>query len=316
MQPLAAGSSRHKTWREAVDHEIEQLGWAGGVRVDEPAEDITIYVIDTVVPEARSFDPEGPATFSLSVFLDGAGTLSVHGARPFEIYPGAAVLFTSSKVASGENVLPAGQHFHVVDVRLEPELLVKVGAAPLARLGFDLFTEHSRPEDEVYLLGFPASAALVQLARDISACAMPNDIARKLYLHSKAIEALGLAISALQKPRSAAALRPAAREKVALARDLLETRFHEDWTIPSLARAVGINERLLKQGFRTLVGNSVHAYLRDVRLDAASCLLREGRSVTDVAFAVGFDSLSHFSKVFRAAKGVAPSKYARLADEG
>ena len=37
----------------------------------------------------------------------------------------------------------------------------------------------------------------------------------------------------------------------------------------------------------------------------------EGRSVTDVALSVGFENLSHFSKVFRAFHGVNPRDYAR-----
>ena len=42
-------------------------------------------------------------------------------------------------------------------------------------------------------------------------------------------------------------------------------------------------------------------------------MLDEGRRVTDVAVAVGFDSLSHFSKVFREIKGTPPSAYNRAA---
>ena len=38
-------------------------------------------------------------------------------------------------------------------------------------------------------------------------------------------------------------------------------------------------------------------------------MLAAGSSVTEAAYAVGFDNLSHFSKVFREAKGVLPSRY-------
>ena len=91
-----------------------------------------------------------------------------------------------------------------------------------------------------------------------------------------------------------------------------EQQFEEPWTIERLARTVGLNERDLKAGFRRLVGRSIHAHLRNVRLEAAASMLRDGRTVTDAALAAGFGNLSHFSKTFRESKGVAPREYARL----
>lgn len=300
------------TWREAVDHEIEALGWAQSTRIDCPDEDVTIYVVDAVVPHDITFHPEGPATFSLSVFLDGRGTLSVTGARPLAIEPGMAVLFTSNRYSRGENRVPAGQHFHVVDLRFESRFLMKAGGVALARLGGDLLTEHSRPEQEVSLVGFPAPPPLLRIAREIATCQISEELPRRLYLYGRAIDSLGIVVGSLRDATTKSlALRNADRQRVDRARQIIEVQYEADWTIPRLAREVGLNERKLKEGFRHIVGNSVHAYLRQVRLDAAASLLRDGHSVTEAALAVGFDNLSHFSKVFRAAKGVSPSQYVR-----
>lgn len=72
-----------------------------------------------------------------------------------------------------------------------------------------------------------------------------------------------------------------------------------------------MSERKLKDGFRATIGSSVHAYLTQVRLDAAAAMLSDGRSVTDVALSVGYGNLSHFSKVFREHHGVNPGSYLR-----
>jgi AraC-like DNA-binding protein len=87
------------------------------------------------------------------------------------------------------------------------------------------------------------------------------------------------------------------RRKLDEARRLVEHQFDEPWTIPLLARKIGLNERKLKLGFRTMMGRSIHAYLRDTRIEAASAMLVQGRRVTDVAVAIGFGSISPFSKI-------------------
>jgi transcriptional regulator GlxA family with amidase domain len=76
-----------------------------------------------------------------------------------------------------------------------------------------------------------------------------------------------------------------------------------------LAREVGLSEKKLKAGFRQVAGRSVHAYLREVRLEAAASMLEAGYSVTETALATGFANLSHFSKSFRQARGVAPRNW-------
>lgn len=309
--PSDASSS---TWRQAVDQEIQALGLAPHTRIDQPEEDLTIYVIEAVAPHDMTFRPEGPATFSLSVFLDGRGTVSVDGAKPFRVEPGNAVLFTSRRFASGENTVPGGQHVHLVDLRFETRFLLKAGGPALAQLGGDLLSEHSVPEQEVILVGFPAPAALLQAAIDIASCSITDGLSRRLHLQSKAIECLSLVVTALSTGSSnRTTMRPDDRARIERAQQLIATRYDQNWTIARLSREVGLNERKLKQGFRHLVGNSVHSYLRKVRLDVAASLLQDGSSVTQAALAVGFDNLSHFSKVFSAAKGVSPSRYARHA---
>ncbi|WP_199766674.1 helix-turn-helix domain-containing protein [Paracoccus denitrificans] len=55
--------------------------------------------------------------------------------------------------------------------------------------------------------------------------------------------------------------------------------------------------------------NPFMPYLRSTRMNVAATLLVLGSSATEAAMAVGFDSLSHFSKAFRAEKGVLPSHH-------
>ena len=154
---------------------------------------------------------------------------------------------------------------------------------------------------------------MLNAARSLASCKLDAGLARRLFFYSRAIECLGIAVTSLQQLPSLArpALRPEDRRRILEARHLLETKFGQGWTITRLSREVALNERKLKHGFRMLVGSTVHAYLLRVRMDAAATLLKSGHTVTETAFAVGFESLSHFSRAFSQTTGVTPSKFAK-----
>ncbi len=85
----------------------------------------------------------------------------------------------------------------------------------------------------------------------------------------------------------------------------------EDFTVEDLAEAVAQSRSNLHRRMRLLVDESPSAFIRRVRLERAAGLLRQREgTVSEVAYAVGFKSVSHFSQSFRKAYGVTPSAYA------
>ena len=77
-----------------------------------------------------------------------------------------------------------------------------------------------------------------------------------------------------------------------------------------LAEQVGCGTFHLSRMFSQQVGQTVPQYLRQLRLEKAAQLLREGRhNVTEAATAVGYSSLSHFSKAFWETYGCCPGLY-------
>lgn len=63
--------------------------------------------------------------------------------------------------------------------------------------------------------------------------------------------------------------------------------------------------------FRALVGETLHGFVKRVRLERAVHLManRPGATLTEIALAVGFSSSSDFSRSFRAHFGVPPSAF-------
>ena len=61
--------------------------------------------------------------------------------------------------------------------------------------------------------------------------------------------------------------------------------------------------------FKKIYGKTPHQYLIVVRIEKAMQLLRTNQPVSDVCYAVGFESLSSFSGLFKRIVGVTPSAY-------
>ncbi|MCL5098318.1 MAG: AraC family transcriptional regulator [Candidatus Omnitrophica bacterium] len=90
----------------------------------------------------------------------------------------------------------------------------------------------------------------------------------------------------------------------------LREHYTEPIYAENLARAVGVSESRLKILFNKAVGMSWVKYLQGYRIHRAAALLSEpGSNVTEAAFAVGFESLSHFNATFHSFMGVSPTIY-------
>ena len=83
------------------------------------------------------------------------------------------------------------------------------------------------------------------------------------------------------------------------------------FTVEALAAEVALSYSQLNRRLTAEAGVSPLEFVRRVRLDAAAQLLADGAgTVSEVAYAVGFNSLAHFSRAFRAQFGMPPSAYA------
>jgi DNA-binding response OmpR family regulator len=78
----------------------------------------------------------------------------------------------------------------------------------------------------------------------------------------------------------------------------------------ALAEAIGMSRRQLTRKLKALLGEPPSDLLRRLRLERAAQLLEaEHGRVSEVAYAVGFKSASHFTRIFRAHFGCTPSAY-------
>ncbi len=102
-----------------------------------------------------------------------------------------------------------------------------------------------------------------------------------------------------------------ARNRLTLrARDAMDRLYAKPLDMPSLARSVGMSEAHFIRTFKAVFGETPYRYLQRRRVERAMFALRQtSRSVTDVCFDVGFNSLGTFSRTFKEIVGVSPSEY-------
>jgi signal transduction histidine kinase/ligand-binding sensor domain-containing protein/DNA-binding response OmpR family regulator len=93
---------------------------------------------------------------------------------------------------------------------------------------------------------------------------------------------------------------------------VFETHISEpEFSTEQCAKEVGMSRSSLNRKLQALTNLSTHEFIRTLRLKRAALLLRKAAgSVTEIAYAVGFNNMSHFSKVFREQFGQLPSVYA------
>lgn len=91
----------------------------------------------------------------------------------------------------------------------------------------------------------------------------------------------------------------------------VEAHYAESLTLEQLAREAGMSPKYFCRFFREMTQHTPMEYLNLRRISHACDLLAEGScSVTEAAFACGFNDLSYFIRVFRRSQGLTPKQYA------
>lgn len=83
----------------------------------------------------------------------------------------------------------------------------------------------------------------------------------------------------------------------------------DDINLGEVARHCSVSEGHLSRMFHRATGLTFREYLTQVRMERAKLLLvQSSKSVTEIAFESGFQSLSQFHRVFRKVHGVSPGE--------
>jgi transcriptional regulator GlxA family with amidase domain len=94
------------------------------------------------------------------------------------------------------------------------------------------------------------------------------------------------------------------------ARKSIEERSGEELSLTKVAKAVNISANHLSEKFKQVTGLNFVDYVARVRFKNA-CDLLQNRNlrISEIAFAVGFQSLSQFNRVFKKLARKSPTQY-------
>ena len=94
------------------------------------------------------------------------------------------------------------------------------------------------------------------------------------------------------------------------ARKFIEQHSGEELSLRKVAKAVNISANHLSEKFKQVTGMNFVEYVAQIRFKNACHLLRNSNvRVSEIAFAVGFQSLSQFNRVFKKLSGKSPTQY-------
>jgi AraC-like DNA-binding protein len=175
--------------------------------------------------------------------------------------------------------------------------------------------------DDWQTLIYPQSTPTIQrLVREIVYCPYQG-FEKRLFLQGTVHDLIGLQLMSVLRDScndpcgnrgslpSSDSLKSQTIARLHQAKNLLALQLEQPPSLLELAQQVGVSERTLQRGFRTLFKTTVMGYLAEQRLAQAEQLLRQGdRTVTEVATMVGYGNMGHFATAFKQRFGITPSQ--------
>lgn len=244
-------------------------------------------------------------SLTIAVSLDGvAADCELSAGKKLFLGPGSAAVVTVEDQTRLASRVHAGQRSKGLLVRVKPEDLADDDVAERveAMLGSTSVTP------------LPLSPRTSLLVNELFAPTSVGGIGR-LLAESCALELLARSLLTASDKVGRELRKLSLRDQVKIlrVRDRLIAAPEREYSLAGLARDAGLSISALKVKFPLVFGVPVFSFLRDLRMQRArEGLEREGWTVSQAAYFVGYRHHSNFSTAFRRKFGIAPSDVRRL----
>jgi AraC-like DNA-binding protein len=280
---------------------------------------LQLDILDFQFHEDISVNLEGDfSQLDFSCFLSGNCNFqwdSLHGKKPINDYFGQNFISFLPE-GRGTTKLSSKQHLRTVSILISPSLLNTFLGYEFDEIPPDLHCIVEGANGNGYCSQMLMTKSMRSTAHEILNCPYQGSI-KRMYLESKAMELIThqlaqVVFAETGKKNKLSLLRLDDIERIHEAKDILIRDLENPPSLLELAGQVGTNKNKLNQGFHKMFGSSAFDYLRICRLEWARKLLEsEDKSVTEVAFEVGYAQQSSFTTAFKKHFGTNPSDHLR-----
>jgi AraC-like DNA-binding protein len=205
----------------------------------------------------------------------------------------------------------AGKHEQSVTIVCSPSWLAREVGLDLQGISPQLAAYAQGELGEFFYLPIVMRSAISQAVTALLSCELTGSL-RRLFFMAKAHEILSLSLEVLANDLATPEhvehrISKSDFEQLREARRILQTEFGAPLKVGDLAVRIGMNESRMMQLFKRLFGETVFDFSQRVRMEFAAKLLEAtDRSITDIAFEVGYDYPSNFTTAFKRHFGVPP----------
>ena len=245
--------------------------------------------------------------YELNFVENAAGATRTIGDSTESIGPLDLVLITGAKlVHQWQQGSCPEQDIHEITIHIDPDTFRGSLMDKRAFVSIQRMLERAQRG-----LAFPEAAIRI-LREDIVNLAQSNDsfasvirLFNLLYRLSLVEDARELSSSSFTDTRDLNE-----DERVRLTKEYIAEHYMHDIALSDLANLVCMSDESFSRFFRNKTGRTPNRYLIDYRLGiAARMLLTTQLSISAIGYSCGFNTLSHFNRLFRESKGCTPSEF-------
>jgi AraC-like DNA-binding protein len=156
------------------------------------------------------------------------------------------------------------------------------------------------------------TASIFSIIHDLINC--PYDQAyHKLYFENKASLLLFLLLVQTIQPLPEDDYAKDNISSILRAKSIITKDEQYHYSIPQIAREVGLNEVKLKKGFKQVFGTGLYGFLMNTRMEKARELLETtSKPVKEISGIIGYKSTSSFIKLYKKRYGLSPYAWRRV----
>lgn len=212
--------------------------------------------------------------------------------------------------ASGTSSVNKNQKYKIINIFISQSVLSELlsGMENTERL----LSSIMQPESDYFMNIKPVTKTIEALINDVEN-SLNSEKLNKMLLVAKVYELITASCSHFSAGSAAgekSVLQPEDIKGIVYVGEMLLSCLSSPPSIKELSRMAGVNDYKLKSGFKEVYGTTVYNYIRRNRMEQARKMLESGsKSVSEIAWDLGYTNVSHFISLFRKQYGVYPGKY-------